>query len=92
MLLQRVVFEEETWDVEVFVYKVAVGVGVGVGPKPQEHAPCTGPGRVNLGPYLPWRGRVESRGAKQRSKTHKTKLLHSRFSIKSRIHAAGSNS
>ena len=32
--LQRVVFEEETWDVELLVYKV--GVGVGVGPKPQD--------------------------------------------------------
>jgi hypothetical protein len=31
--LQRVVFEEETTDVEVLVYKV--NVGVGVGSKPQ---------------------------------------------------------
>jgi hypothetical protein len=33
--VQRVVFEEETWDMEVLVFKVGVGVGVGVGPKPQ---------------------------------------------------------
>ncbi len=33
--MQRVVFEEETWDMEVLVFKVGVGVGVGVGPKPQ---------------------------------------------------------
>lgn len=57
VLLQRVVFEEETLDVEVLVHRV--GVGVGVGPKPQRTAPCNGPGRVNLGPCLPWRGRVE---------------------------------
>lgn len=78
--MQRVVFAEEMWDLEVLVFKV--GVGVGIGPKPQGMPLAMG-GRMNLGPCLPWRGRIEeqSEGARHT----KTQLLHSSSSIKSRI-------
>jgi hypothetical protein len=34
------------------------------------HAPCNGPGRMNLGPCLPWRGRVEQQRKGARHTRH----------------------